>query len=211
MQISAPEAMTTISGNTFIKEIPAMNSKDSIGIGPGIGIHGSHIKLLSALFEECQKPLVIDADALNIISGHSKLLQAIPPNSIITPHPKEFDRLFGESENDFERMQKALQKSKEHKIYIVLKGHHTLITTPSMKGYFNSTGNPGMATGGSGDVLTGIITGLLAQRYPALEASLLGVYLHGLSGDIAAEKMSQEAMLAGDIIHYLGDAFKQLR
>ena len=210
IQNSAPEAMVIISGNKIIKEIPSLESNDSIGIGPGIGEHRSHRKLLSALFAENQKPMVIDADALNVISGSDKLLRLIPPNSIITPHLKEFHRMFGESGNEFERMKMALQKSKEHGIYIVLKGHYTLITTPDMKGYFNSTGNPGMATGGSGDVLTGIITGLLAQGYPALEASLLGVYLHGLSGDIAADIMSQEAMLAGDIIWYLGEAFKRL-
>ncbi len=134
----------------------------------------------------------------------------IPSQSIITPHPKEFERLFGKVKNDIERIKLALKKAKDLNIFIVLKGHHTLIATPDGKGYFNSTGNAGMATAGAGDVLTGIITGLLAQKYSSLNACILGVYLHGLAGDIAADKLSQEAMIADDIINHLGDAFKQI-
>ena len=163
--------------------------------------------------------MLIDADALNTIAQDKSLLNDIPPLSILTPHPKEFERLFGKAVNDFERLQLALNKSNEHNIYIVLKGHYTFISTPGGKarpddavgrGYFNSTGNPGMATAGSGDVLSGIITGLLAQGYDPLQSCLLGTFLHGLAGDIAAEKSSSEAMIAGDIVAYLGDAFKQI-
>ena len=211
LQISAPEAMTRISGSRFIEEIPELDSYDSIGIGPGIGIHSSHKKLLSGLFKNCKKPLVIDADALNILSANKKLIELTPPNSIITPHPREFDRLFGECANDFERMEQAREKSNELDIYIVLKGHHTLITSPGNQGYFNSTGNAGMATGGSGDVLTGIITGLLAQGYSSLDACLLGVYIHGLAGDFAAGELSQESMLAGDIVNNIGRAFLEVK
>ena len=154
--------------------------------------------------------MLIDADALNILSQNKELLRSIPPLSILTPHPKEFERLFGTSENDFERLRSALQKSKELNVSIVLKGHYSFISTPEGKGYFNSTGNAGMATGGSGDVLTGVLTGLLAQAYSSLQASLLGVYLHGLAGDIAADKYSPEAMVAGDIVDCLGESFTRL-
>ena len=154
--------------------------------------------------------MVIDADALNVISENKELLQSIPPLSILTPHPKEFERLFGKTESDFERLQLALEKSRELNIYIVLKGHFTFISTPEGKGYFNSTGNAGMATAGTGDVLTGIITGLLAQGYSSLHAALQGVYLHGLAGDIANANYSQEAMIAGDITNNIGTAFKYI-
>jgi NAD(P)H-hydrate epimerase len=138
------------------------------------------------------------------------LYKLIPKNSILTPHPKEFERLFGKSNSDFDRIDLALSKAKELNIYIVLKGHFTFIATPDGKGYFNSTGNAGMATAGAGDVLTGIITGLLAQHYSSLDACILGVYLHGLAGNIAAEKLSEESLIAGDIVEYLGAAYKQI-
>jgi NAD(P)H-hydrate epimerase len=139
------------------------------------------------------------------------LLKLVPAGSILTPHPKEFERMFGESVNDFDRIDKALKKAKELNLIIVLKGHHTFIATPDKKGFFNSTGNAGMATGGSGDVLTGILTGLLAQGYSSVETAILGVYLHGLAGDIAAERLSMEAMIAGDIIESLGQSFLHIQ
>ena len=144
------------------------------------------------------------------MSENQELHSSIPADTIITPHPKEFERLFGKSTSDFDRIDKAIEKAKQFKIYIVLKGHHTLIATPDGKGYFNSTGNPGMATAGAGDVLTGIITGLLAQKYSPLQSCLLGVYLHGVAGDIAAEEISQEALIAKDIVDNLGAAFKEI-
>ena len=162
------------------------------------------------LFSNFKKPLVIDADALNILSENPLLYKAIPKNSILTPHPKEFERLFGKTNSDFDRIDLALSKAKELNIYVVLKGHFTFIATPNEKGYFNSTGNAGMATAGAGDVLTGILTGLLAQKYSSLDACILNVYLHGLAGDTAAEKLSLEALIAGDIIENLGAAFKQI-
>jgi NAD(P)H-hydrate epimerase len=131
--------------------------------------------------------------------------------AIITPHPKEFERLFGKTGNDFERIQLAIQKAAELQIVIVLKGRYTVIATPGEITYFNSTGNPGMATGGTGDVLTGIITGLAAQQYTPEQAAILGVYLHGLSGDLVASYTSQESLIASDLIDYLGDAFHQLK
>ena len=144
--------------------------------------------------------MVLDADALNIMASNPALLQKLPAGSILTPHPKEFERLFGKTDNDFEKIKTAKQKAKELNIVIVLKGRHTLTAAPSGLSWFNSTGNPGMATAGSGDVLTGIITSLVAQKYSPEKAALLGVYLHGLAGDLAAEEKSQASMLASDII-----------
>jgi hydroxyethylthiazole kinase-like uncharacterized protein yjeF len=209
MQTSVPEAMVKVCGKKYIKDVNDLNNFDALGIGPGLGIHRSHTLLLERIFSEYKKAIVVDADALNIISENKKLLKSIPAESILTPHPKEFERLFGKSETDIERISLALQMSHYHNIFIVLKGHHTLIATPGGKAWINSTGNAGMATGGSGDVLTGILSGLLAQGYSSLETCLLGVYLHGLAGDFAAEKLSQNALIAGDIIDNLGNAFKQ--
>ncbi len=210
MQISAPEAMTKIAGENFISSCDDIQRFDSLGIGPGLGIYKSHKELLLKLFSTYKKSIVVDADALNILSQYKHLLKALPEGSILTPHLVEFERLFGETKTDDDRIRIALAMSHQYNIYIVLKGHRTLIATPGKKAYFNSTGNAGMATGGSGDVLTGFLTGLLAQGYTSVDACMLGVYLHGLAGDIAAEKFSQEAMIAGDIINNIGEAFKAI-
>ena len=210
MQSSIPEAMCRVSGKKYIKGLSNYSAFNSIGIGPGLGLHASHKELLQTLFENYKKPVVIDADALNTISEYNKLLYFIPPNSIITPHPKEFDKVFGKAENDFARMETAIQRAKDHNIYILLKGHRTFIAGPSGECFFNSTGNAGMAKGGSGDVLTGIITSLLAQGYTSLEACLFGAYLHGKSGDFAALQLSQESMTASDITESLSQAFKEV-
>ena len=217
MQIALPEAMCKISGaDGYLEKFEPVTEHDSIGIGPGIGLYPSNIKLIEDVFTSTQKPIVVDADALNILSANKHLLDKLPVHSILTPHPKEFERLFGKAADDFERLQLAMDKSKQYNCYIVLKGHHTLIACPDGnarpddtfgRGYFNSTGNAGMATAGSGDVLTGILVGLLAQGYTSLESCIMGVYLHGLAGDIAAAKLSQEAMIAGDITANLGEAF----
>ncbi len=210
MQSSVPEAMCKVFGKTFIKDIKNTEDFEVIAIGPGIGKHPSHKQLLQTIFKNSKKKIVIDADGLNTLSEHKILYKSIPPNSIITPHPKEFERLFGKTANDFERIKLAIAKAKELDIFIVLKGHHTFIATPVGEGYFNSTGNAGMATAGAGDVLTGIITALLAQHYSPLNSCILGVYLHGLAGDLAAKKLSKEAMIAGDIIDHLGEGFLEL-
>ncbi len=210
MQICVPEAMTKLAGEDFIFSVEDIQRFDSIGLGPGLGLYETHKDLLKNIFSTFQKPMVIDADALNILSKNKDLLTTLPAESILTPHIMEFERLFGKTRTDAERAELALKISYQYKIYIVVKGHHTLIATPDKKKYFNSTGNPGMATGGSGDVLTGVLTGLLAQGYSSLHACLLGVYLHGLAGDIAAEKYSQQAMISGDIIDCLGVAFKTI-
>jgi len=211
MQLAAPEAMTKTEGAQYVTTLSVNSKYDAIGIGPGIGVHESHLPLLNTFFDEYKKPVVIDADALNTLAREPQLLQKITAFSILTPHPAEFDRLFGASTNDFDRMELARQKAKALQLIIVLKGHRTLIAMPGGNCFFNSTGNPGMATGGSGDVLTGILTGLLAQQYPPEQAALLGVYLHGLAGDYAASKHTEEAMVAGDICLCLADAFRQLK
>jgi len=146
---------------------------------------------------------------LYILAENQDWYHLLPKNSILTPHPKEFERLAGFSANSFDRLQLQLQFSARHKVILVVKGAHTSITFPNGDVYFNSTGNPGMAAGGSGDVLTGIILGLLAQSYSPEDAALIGVYLHGLAGDLAAAQFSQQAMIAGDIIELLGAAFIQ--
>jgi ADP-dependent NAD(P)H-hydrate dehydratase / NAD(P)H-hydrate epimerase len=213
LQIIVPEAMLVTDQhslfNTRIENDLA--NYEAIGIGPGIGTAPETRMLIREIFDSYRSPLVIDADALNIIGSHKDLLKLVPAGSILTPHPKEFERLFGKSGNDFERIELALQQSKEMNVIIVLKGHHTFIATPVGKGFFNSTGNAGMATAGSGDTLTGILTGLLAQGYNSAETAILGVYLHGLAGDMAAKKISMEAMVAGDIVENLGNAFLYLK
>lgn len=210
LQTAVPEAMCKVSGDQFIKDVKDVSGFDVIGIGPGIGKYPSHKNLLNRLFTEFKKPMVIDADALNVLSENQHLYKSIPKESIITPHPKEFERLFGKVNSDFERIDLALLKAKELNIFIVLKGHYTFIAAPNGKGFFNSTGNAGMATAGAGDVLTGIVTGLLAQKYSPLNTCIFGVYLHGLSGDIAARNLSKEALIADDMIQNMGNAFKEI-
>ncbi|MBL7741806.1 MAG: NAD(P)H-hydrate dehydratase [Chitinophagaceae bacterium] len=209
MQSAVPEAMVMadVSLASITKVETDLTQFEAIGIGPGIGMAAETKMMIREVLGTYRHPVIVDADALNIIASQKDLLQLIPAGSVLTPHPKEFERLFGETTDDFARIQLALQKAKELKLIIVLKGHHTLIATTDGKGFFNSTGNAGMATGGSGDVLTGILTGLLAQGYSSVEAAILGVYLHGLAGDIVAEKLSQEAMVASDIIENLAGAF----
>lgn len=211
LQAAVPEAMCEIDDYdlNWSKCPDNLHQFSSIGIGPGIGKDPATARVLEKVISQVKKPLILDADALNII-GEKKLLKKIPAHTLLTPHPKEFERLFGKTENDFERLHLQIQKSKEYHVYIILKGHYTCISTPEGRCYFNSTGNAGMATAGSGDTLTGILTALLAQGYTPEEAAIFGVYLHGLAGDLAAENLSQESLLASDISDYLGDAFKTL-
>ena len=212
LQTSVPEAMLEPDiEERHVSTMPADMSKyTSIGIGPGIGLHEQTAELLMNLLHTAHQPFVLDADALNLLSIKKDLTAHLHEECILTPHPKEFERLFGKTNNDFERKDLAVQKAEELNCVIVLKGHHTFIASPNGDAWFNSTGNAGMATAGSGDVLTGILTGLLAQGYNAEEAAILGVYIHGAAGDIAAQQLSQEAMLASDITQHLGDVFLQL-
>lgn len=212
VQAFVPEAMCISSGeNNFIAQIPALPATISVlGIGPGLGTEKETVLVLKRFLAEKNLPFVLDADALNILSENKQWLSFLPQNTILTPHPKEFDRLTQNHETAFSRWQTQLDFSKRYQVYVVLKGAYTSITTPFGHTFFNSTGNPGMATAGSGDVLTGIITSLLAQAYTAIDAAVLGVYVHGLAGDIAYGKKGREALLASDIIDSLAPAFHQL-
>ena len=211
LQSAVPEAMVSADHRAKIwAEVPENQGFASIGVGPGIGREPETILALQILLEQTSQPMVIDADALNLLSENPAWWKNIPKESILTPHPKEFERLFGKAENDFERNKLQRKKAQDYGVFIVLKGANTAIACPDGACWFNATGNPGMATGGSGDVLTGILTGLLAQGYPPQSAALLGVYLHGLAGDLAALENSQEALVAGDIIQYLGEAWLEL-
>ena len=201
MQVYLPEAMTSIDkSDTHCTEINDILPYTAIGVGPGIGKNEETVTLLKKIIQEATQPLVLDADALNIIADNPTWLSFLPDNTILTPHPKEFDRMFGMTNNSYERLELQRKMSVVHNIIIVQKGAHTAITFPNGTCFFNSTGNPGMATAGSGDVLTGMILSLLAQRYTPQEAALLGVYLHGKAGDVAAEKLGMESMIARDII-----------
>ncbi len=210
LQTTVPEAMvfTDFNSSFMTKVEEDLTHYETIGIGPGIGMAAETRMMLREFFDVYRHPVVLDADALNCMAMQKDLLKMLPAGSVLTPHPKEFERLFGPSANDFDRVFLALQKAKELNCLIILKGHHSFIATSDGRGFFNSTGNAGMATAGSGDVLTGILTGLLAQGYSSVEAAILGVYLHGLAGDLAARSSSMESMLAGDIVEHLGKAFR---
>ncbi len=212
MQTAVPEAMVSGDpGAHFLTKLPDLNPYSALGAGCGWGQEPATAQVLRKLIESSKKPLVLDADALNLLAKDQELLYRLPEGCILTPHPKEFERLFGTAANGFERNDLQRRMAEKLNAVIVLKGAHTCIACPDGACYFNSTGNPGMATGGSGDVLTGIITGLLAQGYAPVEAALLGVYLHGLAGDLAANEMGFEALVAGDLARYLGKAFLELR
>lgn len=212
MQTSVPEAICQVDEHTYaVSRVGNMDAFSALGIGPGLGQNPLTINAIDELLDRLTKPVVVDADALNILASQPEWLVRLPKNSILTPHPGEFDRLFGEHKEDFRRWTTARERASALGLVIVLKGAYTSIYTPEGETFFNSTGNPGMGTAGSGDVLTGVITGLLAQGYDSVDAARLGVYLHGLAGDLAAREEEQEAIIAGDIIAYLGKAFKKLR
>jgi NAD(P)H-hydrate epimerase len=211
LQISVPEAMVSIDKNTdLFSESGPLESYQAIGIGPGLGKHMITQAAFKKLLTQSAQPMVIDADALNILAINPELLQLVPKNSILTPHPGEFRRLFGKSRDSKAALILLQEKAIELGVIIVLKGAFTRIASPTGKIYFNSTGNPGMATGGSGDVLTGLLTGLLAQPYTPLEAARIGVWLHGKAGDLAAEQNHPVAMCASDMIKQFGSAMQLL-
>ncbi|MCX6246919.1 MAG: NAD(P)H-hydrate dehydratase [Bacteroidetes bacterium] len=208
LQTAVPEAMLLQDEDEdIISGIPDLSSYSSIAAGPGIGMADSTMRALKHLIQNSTLPVILDADALNILGENKTWIPFVPKGSIFTPHPKEFERLAGKSKDDFDRNRIQREFSVKYGIYVILKGAHTAITTPGGECYFNSTGNPGMATGGSGDVLTGILAGIMAQGYSSLETCLLGVYIHGLAGDFAEEETGQEALIASDIIRHLGNAF----
>ena len=209
MQTSNPEVMVEVDDEKYLQFFNVKTKPDAIGIGPGLGTHLKTKKGFVEFVMHCKIPMVIDADGLNIISEYDDLLKIIPKDSILTPHPKEFQRLVGSWTDDYEKIAKQIDLSSKLQCVVVLKGAYTSIAYNG-KLYFNSSGNPGLATAGSGDVLTGIITGLLAQGYTSLQAAILGVYIHGRSADIGiASTESMESLTAMDCITYLGKVFKE--
>ena len=214
LQAAAPEAMCSVDREVGegIGSLPDLSPYSAIGIGPGLGAEADTALILKNLIRSVMISCVIDADALNILAQNPTWLSFLPQGAILTPHPKEFDRLAGvESKTGHERLQRARGLAIRSRCHLVLKGAWTAICDPSGHVLFNPTGNPGMAKGGSGDVLTGLLTGLLAQGYAPKEACILGVYLHGLAGDIAAERMGMDGMTAGDLADAIPTAWRRLR
>lgn len=212
MQISVPEAVLQIDHDEVsFSESVDCDDFDAIGIGPGLGQNENTAIAIIGQIRRAKCPVVVDADALNILGSHQAWMQQLPTGVILTPHPREFDRLMGTaSANSYERLARARQLAQHLQGYIILKGHYSALCLPDGHVIFNPTGNSGMATAGSGDVLTGIITALLARGYNRAEACLLGMYLHGLAGDFAAKELGKESLVAGDIIKYLPKAFLRL-
>lgn len=211
MQITVEEAMCSVDSHTdFLIDLPKLEGFSAIGIGPGIGTEKDTANVLKRLLQDAKCNLVIDADGINILAENKTWLSFLPKGTILTPHPKEFQRLVGSWEDSYERLQLQKDFSKKYGAIVVLKGAHTCITTPAGQTFFNSSGNAGMATAGCGDVLTGIILGLLAQGYAPEVASVLGVWLHGAAGDAAANLTSKEYLTASNIHEHLYLAFRTL-
>jgi NAD(P)H-hydrate epimerase len=210
VQSALPEAMVSPdTGTEYITSVPDLARFDAVGVGPGMGTDPDSRKALRTLLESARVPLVIDADALNMIAQDSDMLALVPPNSVLTPHPGEFRRLTSTERTDYQLMELQLEFAAKHNCIIVLKGAYTSIALPDGRIFFNSTGNPGMATGGCGDVLTGMITALLAQGYEPANAAIIGVYLHGLAGDVALRIHSEESVIAGDVLMNIGRAYRE--
>ncbi|WP_299760317.1 NAD(P)H-hydrate dehydratase [uncultured Pontibacter sp.] len=213
LQTAVPEAMALTDRNRkHLSELPHdINKFDVIGVGPGIGTERTSKTAIGQLLATTSQPIVIDADAINLIAASEKLkAQLFQKQLIFTPHPKEFERLVGKVKNDYDRLQHLREFCVEYGCYVALKGSHTAIGTPEGKVYFNTTGNAGLATGGTGDVLTGIITALVGQQYSLEESCRLGVYVHGLAADLALQSVGAIAMTASDVIDYLPKAFLHL-
>lgn len=212
MQISVPEAVLQLDKDDYeFSESVACDDFDSLGIGPGLGLSESTAVALIGQISRAKCPVVADADAINILASHQAWIQQLPKDIILTPHPKEFDRLMGStSASAYDRLMRARQMAARIHGYIILKGHYSALCLPDGTVLFNPTGNSGMATAGSGDVLTGIITALLARGYDQRDACAIGMYLHGLAGDLAAKELGKESLIASDIINYLPKAFKRL-
>lgn len=211
-QISVPESVVQIDSNETCFTNPSdMQIFQALGIGPGLGQSENTAIALNSQLRRTACPIVADADALNILANHRTWIQQLPEGIIMTPHPKEFDRMFGHCSDSYERLQKAIDVADKLNAYILLKGHFSALCMPNRKVIFNSTGNAGMATAGSGDVLTGIITGLLARGYRQAEACVLGMYLHGMAGDLGVADLGMESLIASDLIDYLPKAFLKLQ
>ena len=211
VQTAVPEAMTELDySETCFSEATDTDDYQAIGMGPGLGTRPETVEAVLQQLDDCQTPMVLDADALNILGEHREYLGRLPQGSILTPHPKELERLVGKCRNSYERLDKARQLARSAGVHIVLKGAYSAVITPEGKCWFNPTGNPGMATGGSGDVLTGVLTALLAQGYEPGIAARLGVYIHGVAGDIARKRYGMTGMTAGDLVQALPLAWQAL-
>lgn len=211
LQTAVPECMYEPDRNDhYISDMRVHHDHQAIAVGPGIGVSERTIDALEALLKAGKSSLVLDADALNCISQRPALLSMLPPKTIITPHIGEFDRLFGEQRSSEDRLKMALEMSRQHNIIIVLKGHYTATVRPTGRVYINPTGNPGMATAGAGDVLTGVIAAFLAQGYSPEHAATFGVFVHGLAGDMAAEELGEFGLTSGDIANYVGRAIRSI-
>lgn len=211
LQTAVPEAMYEPDRHdNYITDMRLHHEHQAVAVGPGIGVMEATIDALESLLKSCKSPLVLDADALNCISRRPTLLSLLPPKTIITPHIGEFDRLFGEQRSSEDRLKMAIEIARQYNIIIVLKGHYTMTIRPTGRVYINPTGNPGMATAGAGDVLTGVIAAFLAQGYSPEHASTIGVYVHGLAGDLAAEEIGEFGVTAGDISNYVGRAIQNI-
>ena len=201
LQISVPEAIIeSDASDTYFACPTDTDDYQAVGIGPGIGRSEETEAALLEQLSGCQTPLVLDADALNILANHRHALTTLPKGSILTPHPKELERMVGKCQNSYERLMKACELARTAKVHIILKGAYSAIITPSGKCYFNSTGNPGMATAGSGDVLSGIVGGLLVQWRDTKKAAAYGAFIHGLAGDMVFDNTGSYGMIASDII-----------
>lgn len=212
LQIAVPETVLHHDDENYFFTTPVkIEGFDAMAIGPGLGEKKDTAVAFIEQISHTQKPLVIDADGLNILADHKGWIQQIPKNSILTPHPKEFMRLFGNSLSAFDMLNQAREQAEHQMIYIILKGHYTAICCPNGQIYFNTTGNSGMATAGSGDALTGMLLSFLAQGYHPEKACKLAVYLHGLAGDLAAAARTEEGMTVNDLIHFLPYAIKNLK
>lgn len=211
LHVAAPEAMVSMDEGPCLSELPKFNRAAAIGAGPGIGTADETARMLKLLIQNAPAPLVLDADALNILAENKTWLAFLPAGTILTPHPIELERLAGKAENAYARLLQAKALAVKHRVVVVLKGANSAICAPDGRIFFNKTGNPGMAKGGSGDVLTGIITGLRAQGLDALSAALLGVHAHGLAGDLAAKDLGMDGMLPTDLIDRLPAVWKDLR
>ncbi|MEP2025090.1 MAG: NAD(P)H-hydrate dehydratase [Reichenbachiella sp.] len=211
LQNSVPEAMVMVDDqDQLISNMHSISDFDVIGVGPGIGTDKMTAGAFKQILDQFDLPMVIDADALNILSENKNWIEKIPEGSVLTPHPGEFRRLVGNWENDYDRLNKQIEFCAKHKVIILLKGANSSICNPDGTVVFNATGNPGMATGGSGDVLTGILTALVGQGYNGFEAALLGAYLHGLAGDLFVKKNAEESLIASDLLEYLPRAMRKI-
>jgi NAD(P)H-hydrate epimerase len=209
MQTALPEAMISLDISDIIfSQPPDLGAFATVGTGPGLGTKENTQNALLTLIERARGPIVLDADALNILGMHPDWLEKLPEGSILTPHPREFERLTRPVSGHYERIGLQQEFAQRYQVYLVLKGGNTSVACPDGRVYFNAAGNPGMATGGSGDVLTGMITSLLGQGYEPKQAAIAGVYLHALAGDMAAKRQGQEALIASDIIESIGFAYK---